>query len=500
MALPGDGASSATARRSSDSHVAATNHDVEGLQQPSPSPLLRSQSLQGFQIGDEEGEIERPGPRSDPAAEERISDTVAVVRAIAISDVPPPEQDAWGSPEDARGGRSPCSLNPSRVRRAHRQGNASPSGSSCRSFSPVSSPERCSSPASAASPLCSTRPRTAARSIALFPAEPKRGFSATIEGERGRRRRAARGPWYFPSIFEALAAAKEGDTVLLQAGVYQEREALRMDVPRVSLVSAGTGEVVLESDWTRGALLEVSAMGASVRGIRFQQIALKQESEEGRQRERGEGEGSASPLASCKTRRVLEPSLEAHPASLERSAGRAMSGRVLADEWADGVSQSTMDYSEAAVCVHVSAGNADISECMVTGLCGIAVLITGDANPRIAKCNFEYCQGTTLLLCDRAAPVVEGNLFVHNSEHDVIACDRAGGRVQDNEFSFSGRAAILACDRASTTVVSNAIHDSLQVPRPSPPPPHSHFSFSRGCPRLAAGCNLAPGRCAVRHP
>lgn len=72
-------------------------------------------------------------------------------------------------------------------------------------------------------------------------------------------------PEHAPTIATALAVARDGDRVLMAAGVY--RESVRISTPRVTLRGVDRARVVIDGEGVRGNGVQVTADGVAVENL-----------------------------------------------------------------------------------------------------------------------------------------------------------------------------------------------------------------------------------------
>jgi parallel beta-helix repeat protein len=208
----------------------------------------------------------------------------------------------------------------------------------------------------------------------------------------------------FKTIAEALKAAKDGDTIFINPGVYRERVVLDKAVTLTAVTttsstsanqeSSGGVEIIWETDQPYESTIVCTVDGAKLKGP----IKIKHNSY-------SIANNYAVQFVQCGSNTVLD-------------------GCKISSETGSGIG--------------IEGGNPQITNCAIKGCAHSGIMIFSDlegeaGTPTISNCSMESNKQHGVLVRDGAAPAVIGNRIRGNGGYG-LALQGCGGEYSENEI------------------------------------------------------------------
>jgi len=260
-------------------------------------------------------------------------------------------------------------------------------------------------------------------------------------------------PEDFPTIGQAVAAARGGETLLIEAGHYLTNLNIAV---ALTLRSQSGSRVILEGGSLDQPVITVGSAGVHLAGL----IVQASQADETAPVILAVG-GAALTLERSTVAAAGGPALELRDLAQLQATNSQFSGRGSVTLRAEGSTRLTLNNcqisgSNFAVVLIGDRAQATIDNCSFHGHLGRALLIEGSASASVLHNNFSQNNQAIELFGDALASLT-GNLLTHNQQGLRVGGD-AQATLTANRISDNSQSGILLATQARALIWNNTIN------------------------------------------
>ncbi len=265
-----------------------------------------------------------------------------------------------------------------------------------------------------------------------------------------------------PTIQQGIDAASAGDTVEVQAGVYQENVTIVASKVGLRLVGlGGTGAVVIEARPAGGAAagpgVQVDADDVRIVGIVVQNAREPNFGEPGSGfRVTADGFFAQKCVARGCTPAGFEFEGTGKPRLKKCSTLGGTSGVLLTSATDAQLSKCSLRAHDLDAVILDGCAGVTIRGCRFLAIngSGIATGTNGNSNVRVSKCRLQQCTSSAIVLSDGSPLIVEKNR-IRECEGAIEVFEAAVARVRGNIVDGTQDNTSLLVDACGDAIVEN---------------------------------------------